>query len=142
MKFQPKSHEELEKEKFFLSPGKADFQVLSATEKTSSKGNDMFELQLKIWDCDGREGNLYDYIVLNYHSKLVQLLLSIGELDLYTKGEISAPDLVNKSGKAMIHIEKDKTGKYPDKPAIKEYLAPESGRKEPPDFDKDGDVPF
>lgn len=142
MRFTPKTTEELEKEKFFLSPGEAQFEILTASEETSKKMNQMFKLQLKIWDCDGREGQLYDYVVLNTHGKLVQLLLSVGMMDKYMSGEVLPEDLINRSGRAMIHIQKDKEGKYPDKPAIKEYLAPESGRKEPPDFDKDSDVPF
>lgn len=141
MQFTPKTKEELDAEKSMLAIGEADFEVTKATDKISSKGNPMIELQIKVWDKDGKQGTLFDYIVSNVHWKMLQFFASIGAPDLYFEGDIDPNMLVGMTGRAILAVQKDKTGKYSDKIVISEYLEKSNATKnattksdEPDDF--------
>ena len=70
----PLSQDEL-KQGDLMENGIYDFQVIKATEKISKSGNEMIELQLKVWESNGRERFIFDYL-------LEQLEYKIGHFEM------------------------------------------------------------
>lgn len=151
MRFQPKSDAELRQERGLIEPGLCQFEIVSAEETKSKAGNDMLKLILKVWDKNGREGTIFEYLTADFQWKLKSLCVAIGKASLYESGSITPDDLVGHSGQAEIYIAKDKTGKYGDAPKVKHFhteqpiKADDPTKKggspnEPPNFDED--IPF
>lgn len=150
MKFNPLTDKELAEQRGTIAAGKGDFEVLEAEERLSkSSGNPMLALKLKVWDQNGREGRIFDYIVANAQWKLKACLESIGLGADYDKGEINPMHIEGKSGRLLIEVKKDPD--YGDKPVVKTYLplqetleikdqAKAINATEPPDFSDD--IPF
>ena len=142
LRFEPKSEEELIT---LLHPGIGAYEVANAQSKTSKNGNPMIELTLKVWDEKGNMGQIYDYLMLNEHKfslrKIRHFCYSSGIGELYENGSLNAEDCVAKSGKLRIAIQSDKSGKYPDKNTVDDYLiiTNNNDKKEEPLND---DVPF
>ena len=63
--YEPITAEQVEKERQYplLDPGIYNFQVIESTFKTSSTGNPMIVLKLMIWDKNGKEFIVFDYLV-------------------------------------------------------------------------------
>ncbi len=132
MRFNPQSNEELEKKaeerrtRLLMEPGIYDFEVAQAQDTVSKSGNDMIKLQLKVWDKDGNERFVFDYLLEAMEFKLRHFAESVELLDLYNAGEMFAPDCVGRCGKVELLVEKgarkpDGT-MYPDKNTVKDYV--------------------
>ena len=151
MKFNSMTKEQIQ-ELNLMQPGIYNFQVTDALDQKSKNGNDIIKLILKVWDNDGRERVIFDYLVdvAAFHYKLRNFAETSGMLDKYDHGNIDADDCKNKLGKLKIIIQKDKTGQYPDKNAVADYIMakgivikpaePETDSSIPVEFDDD--VPF
>lgn len=128
-----------------LKRGLYDFEVIEATEKLSSTGNDMIELLNKVYDTEGRSRLLKDWLVetegMAYKTR--HFATTTGTLKDYEKGELRAADLVGKVGRCQVGIEKDKKLLYPDKNKIQDYV-PASGKlvASVPDPQMDDEIPF
>lgn len=110
-----------------LQPGEGAFEVAKASAKTSKNNNPMIELILKVWDGQGMQGQIYDYMTLNPESKfslrkIRHFCYCVGLQELYENGKLDPSDCAGKSGKIIIGIQKDKTGKYPDKSCVVDYV--------------------
>ena len=160
MKVTPRSIEELdfmreEALKAFkpLEPGIYNFQVVNAVAKTSKNGHEMIELQLCIWDRDGRERMIKDWLLDAMAFKTRHFAEGCGLLDKYNHGEITPDDCFNKSGKVDLVIQKGKPrpdgeGNFPDRNSVKDYV--KSGIKptesqasnQVEDFFDDSVIPF
>lgn len=133
MQFNSKSREELARESL-TPPGEYDFEIISAEETTSKKGNEMIKLKLRVFVENG-EIHVYDYLVAGMEYKLANFCDAIGRSDDYDDGEINADNLVGCAGKLKLVIEeaqKDKdTGevKWPAKNAVKTYIAGKKGQE-------------
>lgn len=122
MKFKPKSEKEIA-EAGLWPKGDYQFQILEAEETTSSKGNAMIKMKVKVFNDAGQSQNIFDYIVDgSMEHKLRHLCEAAGLLAEYEQGEIEAYQLVDKTGYCKVGISKDKTGAYPDKNGITDYL--------------------
>lgn len=146
MRFQVLNNDLLNQQRCELKPGRADFQIVAATECLSKNGNNMLKLQVRVWDCEGEEGTIFDYITSNAQWKIKQLLEAVGQGEQYETGEINSHSLENKSGKCVLLINKDP--KYGNQPKIKFYISAHVESELPP-FDKKeeveeskGDIPF
>jgi hypothetical protein len=151
--FTPKSEKELQSMNL-IDVGQYPFEVLAAHDKDekgqpliSKKGNSMIKLKLKVWDINGNERVIYDYLVAmdNMIYKIKHFCDSVGLTVQYEQGRFSAHDCLGKSGTLDIVIQKDKTGQYADKNAVKDYVVTVNSKtaqvnNEVP-FDDD-DVPF
>lgn len=96
-----------------MTEGIRDFTITKATEKQSAKGNDMFELDLSVYDDEGNPRNVRDWVMPLFPKKFKHLHDALGLLDVYAKGETTSEDLEGKSGKLMLKIgepRKDKNG--------------------------------
>lgn len=133
MQFNSRSREELARESL-TPPGEYDFEIISAEETTSKKGNEMIKLKLRVFVENG-EIHVYDYLVAGMDYKLANFCDAIGRSDDYDDGEINADNLVGCAGKLKLVIEeaqKDKdTGevKWPAKNAVKTYIAGKKGQE-------------
>lgn len=138
--FTPKTEEELNANNL-LTPGIANFEVVQAMQKVSKSGNSMIEMKLRIWDRNGKEKIIHDYLVdipsMSY--KIKHFCDSTEMSDKYEQGCFSDVDCIGKTGKLKIIISKDKTGGYPDKNSVADYLTTESKKE---DAFHDDDIPF
>lgn len=141
MKFQPMSDEDIARMNL-IQPGQYQYEVISADEKTSAKGNEMIVAQLKIWDQDGKERRLTDWLMPSFPKKLKHFCKASNLLDKYELGDVSAIDCLNKSG--VVEIAITKNNKNEDWNSVTDYL-PYTGatkvvKKEEPFFNDD--LPF
>src|SRR5882724_9173402 len=104
MQFTPKSEKDLQNSNL-LQPGIYEFQVIEAKERLSKSGNEMLELQLKIFGQNGYEPIIYDYLLEAMSYKLKHFAEHTGLLDKYNSGLITAEDCVGKIGNANIIIQ-------------------------------------
>ena len=63
-RFEPINEEDLDNFKL-LENGDYPFEVAKSTRKISKSGNDMAELQLKVWDKNGAINTIFDYLVFS-----------------------------------------------------------------------------
>ncbi len=123
--FQPKREEDLQ---ILLKEGIGTFEVIKAEEKESKKGDKMAKLLLKCWDCENNQGNIFEYLIFNDNlfsqRKLRHFCYCVGLQDKYEQGKLSIDDFVHRGGTIAIGIQKDKTGQYPDKNSVYDYLKP------------------
>lgn len=146
MRFEPLSDAELAAQRGTLKPGPADFEVIDAKEALSKAGNEMVKLTLRVWDSEGRQGQLFDYLLGNAQWKIKSFYQSIGNPEAYEAGLIDPLNLSGASGKAILTIQKDP--KYGDQVRIQNYVMPgvkkETKEAKDPDSirDEGDDVPF
>jgi hypothetical protein len=143
VKFQPKTDREIA-EAGLLPVGEYDYEVAAATEKVSRAGNQMIELELRIFVGESVR-MITDYLLDAMAGKLKHFCESHGMGDRYEKGTLAAKDCVDKSGRAKVGIKKDKSGAYPDKNTILDYIVkPQDAAAPPPPAPPidDDDVPF
>lgn len=148
MRFQPKTEKEVA-EAGLLAKGTYDFEVTEASEKQSKAGNDMVELIVAVYDAEGRSRKIFDWLVDSDGSayKIRHFAESTDMLAQYEKGELRSMDMVGKTGKCAVIIKKDKTGEYPDKNAIADYIKGNGSLAAQPPAPKtpelvDDDIPF
>lgn len=128
--FIPKSDDQLKKERELLTTllkeGEGTFTVLSAKEKTARSGAEMIELILECYDWGGVKRNIFDYLIFNDNifclTKIKNFCSATGLEKSYESGKLNHFECEGKSGNLMIGIQKDKTGRYPDKNNVVSYL--------------------
>lgn len=148
MRFQPKTEKEVA-EAGLLPNGVYDFEVIDANEKQSKKGNDMVELKIRLYDAEGAARTIFDYLVDTEGGayKIRHFAAATGMLENYERGELRAEDMAGKSGSCQVAIQKDKTGQYPDKNTVRDYLSDEGGApraapKAKIDAEMEDEIPF
>jgi Protein of unknown function (DUF669) len=129
VKFTPKTDEELATENL-LQPGDYDFEVSDAEETISKAGNSMIKMKVKVFDDLGSYRVVFDYLMESVAYKLKHAAKAVGLGDAYERGELEAYDFINRSGRCKINIQKDKSGQYPDKNGITDYLVDEATKTE------------
>ena len=153
MRFEPKSEKDIA-EGGLLPLGNYDFEVQEAEEKVSKTGNDMIELKMRVYDNEGQGRTIFDYLVSTDGGayKIRHFAYAVGLGESYERGELQASNLHGCTGKAKVFIKKDKSGQYPDRNAIADYLPPANGSTAPnntavprPPYkaaELDDDIPF
>ena len=124
MQFKPKSEEEVKR---IFSKGEYAFKVIDAIERDSSKGNPMIELNLEIYHSTitGKTNLVRCFLMTsepNFEFLIRHFCYSIGMSESYESGNLIASTLVGKFGTALIGIEIDKEGKYPDKNRVLDFI--------------------
>lgn len=123
MKFQPKSEAETKQESANLwDPGFYDFEVMTGTDKTSKSGNEMIELKVKVFNNEGEEKIVFDYLLESMAWKLRHAAEACGLIAKYEKGELVGGDFEGCTGKLKLKIDRNKDHNYPDKNAVADYL--------------------
>ncbi len=126
MRFTPKTEKEIS-ESNMLPEGEYTFEVSSGADKISKSGNEMIELWVRVYKPDGTFNQVADYLLESIAYKLRHAAEACGLLDKYEAGTILGTDFIGKTGTLKLGIQKDKTGAYPDKNTIKDYILPKEG---------------
>ena len=149
MQFTPRSEKELSEENLFPA-GTYPFEIVAAEDKVSKKGNEMIELKLRVFHGE-RTQFVNDYLLESIGYKLRHAAVTLGLEAKYDSGQIAARDFAGKEGWAKIKITSDKTGTYPDKNEVGDYVTePKSvatssvPTKSKPDTEEEAadDIPF
>lgn len=124
MRFTPLSEQEAESQSSDLWPdGTYDFEVREATEKQSSSGNDMTELEVWVYNQAGGRRLVFDYLVVSEKAawKIRSFAASCGLLPQYDQGSMVANEMVGRTGRCILTTRKAE-GSYPAKNTIKSYV--------------------
>lgn len=135
-KYQVLSDEEIDSQRKILLPGTYNFEVMDSTGGNSKSGNHMITLTLKIWDHEGKEHVLKDWLVSHPGMifKIKHFWESVGKPEFYN-GANEPWHFDSQSGKLEIRIQKNKEdGK--EYPKVYDYI-----KKDPNDLEED-DLPF
>jgi len=128
MRFTPKSQKELDEERL-LPDGQYGFVISDAKNKTSAAGNEMIELTVRVFKPDGNFILISDYLMEKMLYKLLHCCEVCGLTKEYEAGELDPNLFVGKEGYVKIKTQKDKTGAYPDKNVIADYISSDDGAK-------------
>lgn len=128
MKYTPKTEEELEKEKqdainaSLMPNGEYDFEVLTVSDKKANSGADMITLKLGIFDENGDQRIVYDYLTESMGWKLRHAADSCGLLSHYDAGTLVASSFEMASGKVKLKTQKGNKD-YPNpKNVVEDYV--------------------
>lgn len=120
--------------------GEYPFEIFEAADAISkikpdgTGGNEMIELKLKIFNADGGYRILSDYLldIDSMAYKIRHCADVCGILDRYESGLLLATDFKGKTGYLKLKIQKDKSGQYPDKNTVADYIVQDSSVPMPP----------
>ena|SRR3990167_11418775 len=119
MEFKPKTEKEIAEEMIF-SAGEYDFDVLTAEDTTSSKGNAMIKIKLGVY-VGSQIRRIDDYLVPAMSAKLRHFCDTTGLLSKYESGTLEAADCFGRAGRVKIAVEPAKDA-YPAKNVVKDYI--------------------
>jgi len=105
-----------------LPDGEYQFEVTNAEDTKSKSGNDMIKLTLTVWDAEGRQHTVYDYLLEAMPKKLKHFAKHLGLITKYESGELLADDCIGKCGTLDLIIQEDKSGKYPPRNSVADYV--------------------
>lgn len=128
-----------------LPPGDYEFEVLESKDRVSKNGAEMIELKVCLFDTvSGKQSNVFDYLLESMAFKLKHFCDACGLSQKYIDGNLQAIDCMGKRGFATVFIQKDKTGQYQDKNAIKDYIISDKIDKNPIENNEklNDDLPF
>ena len=134
-----------------LPEGDYSFTVITTEEQFSKSGNSMLKVRLKIVSAEHGERTIYDYLVNTPKMmfKIKHFCEAIGLEEQYSKGNFSANDCIDRSGKVTIGVQKgnakpDGSGFYPDKNSVQDYVKSDSVvvKKAPAEDFHDDAIPF
>jgi hypothetical protein len=120
MRVTPKTEKQIAEEGMFPA-GIYSAEVVKAEDTVSKAGNDMIALTLRVYHGD-RTALVNDYLLDSMAYKVRHAAGSMGLLDSYEMGALVADDMVGKSVTVKLNVQKDKSGQYPDKNGIADYL--------------------
>ncbi len=123
MRFSPKTAAEIdaEKAKFAAwSRGNYDFEVVSAEDSTSKNGNDMIVVELLVFDQHGNKKKIKDWLVEAMPVKLKHMCEATGLHSEYDEGNFTSDDLLGRTGKVTLAIEKNE--QYGDRNKVYDYV--------------------
>lgn len=121
MKFQPKSEREI-RDEMTLPAGEYDFEIANAEDTTSSKGNDMIALVLRVFPSDGGAPRLVrDWLVPKMELKLNRFCRCVGLTDVYESGALDAFACQQLCGRVKLGIEE--SDEYGKQNRVVDYIA-------------------
>jgi hypothetical protein len=124
--FTPKTEKQLHEETL-IPAGIYPFRVLTAEDKRSKAGNDMIEVELQLFMPDGRTRSLTDWLMAKMQFKLFHFCAYTGLAMKYDAGTLAATDCIGREGFAKIGVQADKSGQYPDRNNVADYMRDAGG---------------
>ncbi len=124
MHFPPKTENELRPP--LLPAGEYDADIVEAKEERSKNNNDMIHLTFSIYDINGRQHYIHDYLMVieGMEYKIRHFCYTNKLENEYDSGFIDAAVCLKvKKCRIKVKIKKDTTGQYPDKNVIADYLS-------------------
>lgn len=128
MKFTPKTEEQVKSGRM-LTPGECDFEVRDAKDEISKKGNAMIHLVLDVWDSEGEQAIVHDYLIEAMPHKVRHFCYGVGLGHAYESGDLSAGICIGKGGRCKLTIKEDQ--QYGPKNNIADYVLAESTKAKP-----------
>ena len=119
MQVTPKSEEV---QPLVLPAGEYDAFTRSAKDKVSKSDNEMIELVLSVWDGQGNETMVFDYLLDAMPLKLRHFCVAVGIEDAYNAGELTAELCQEHNVRVKLKIEESR-GEWPRSNKIIDYLA-------------------
>lgn len=121
MNFAPKTEKQLVEERL-IPAGNYPFEVIGAEAKPSKAGNEMIEMEVRLFMPDGSSRGLKDWLTEKMAFKLFHFCAYTGLSQKYEAGTLTSHDCVGRTGYAKIVIQADKQGVYPDRNSIADYV--------------------
>ncbi len=125
MQYTPREEKEI-RSNMLLSPGEYDFEIVSATEKTSKAGNDMIELQVRVFPGDDSSPRLLkDWLVAGSdlgELKINRFAHATGLQDEYFAGNFTGLTCEGATGKLRITVQS--SAQYGDQNSVRDYVPP------------------
>lgn len=131
MQFTPKTEKEIE-ELGLWPDGQYGFEILefatlgqntlNTEDRQSSKGNEMIQLVLHVFDDEGQSKYVIDYLLEKIPAKLRNSAYACALGEKYETGTLTASDYIGKTGFLKLKTQKDKKGEYPDRNAVADYV--------------------
>jgi hypothetical protein len=146
MRFEAKSEEQIERENL-MPEGTYDFEVLSAEDTVSKKGNDMIKVNLGLYQGEAMTWKVFDFLLPSMPAKLRHFCDTTGLLAKYEAGTLGAADCKGRAGKVKIIIKPAKDG-YGPQNGVDDYVCrqakPLTHDPKPPEAkaEADDDIPF
>lgn len=130
--------------------GTYDYEILTAEDAISKAGADMIKLKVKIYNDAGQSQVLFDYLLDAMPAKLRHAAEAFGLLEEYEAGGFDAIECEGKTGKCKVAVQKDKTGAFPDRNGISDYIpavtvgsiAKNTAKAKASPRDLDDEIPF
>lgn len=119
MQFKSKTDAEIEMANL-LPAGTYDFQVVSAEDTVSKKGNDMIALELIVFGDRGEKFEIKDWLLEAMAYKLKHFCYAVGLGDKYEDGSLTAYDCERRTGRVQLDVE-PATGKFFAKNTVADY---------------------
>ena len=141
--YTPKSDEQLDREGL-LTPGEKDFEIIETSDKPSKSGSPMYTLTMTIFDNDGSERTVWDYIVFgnNYgERKFRHAASACGLMTEYEAGNLNHTHFMGKCGRCEIDIQ-EAGGGYGAKNVVKNYVKRDDPHKPAVKEELSDEVPF
>lgn len=158
MQFQPKTDEQFATEateranKYVWPAGSiVDYEIKGAIEKLSKKNKPMIEIDVDVYNAKGEALSLKDWLGEWSLFKLKHICDANGMEAEYKAGTVHDYDLVGKTGKAKLGIQKgeqrDDGSFFSDKNTIQDFLKPDAlakavAKKAEIDKELDDSIPF
>lgn len=123
-----------------LPDGEYNATIMSGEDKKSTKGNDMMELVLAVYDAAGNDNPITDYIVSSpkLQWKIRHLCESTGVV--YERDDLPVEDFVGKN--VRVKIVTQQSDKYGPQNRVADYMGSASAGSVPKVADIDADIPF
>lgn len=157
MRFQPMDEKEISEANLW-PVGEYDFQIFDASDEVSKAGNEMIKLTVDLFNEQGDRRRVFDYLIASSNGmfKVLSFADAVGLRTEYDRGDLQTIDIAQRTGRCKVGIQKDKSGQYPDKNGIMNYIkadagvvranqtksAPAAQRAKAPAGDLDDEVPF
>ena len=125
MRIIPKTDDEIRKS-LLLPEGTYDFEVESAEETISKKGNPMVVVKLRVFTGEGGSRIVTDYLMEAMQFKLRHYMHAVGLGGDYDAGNVDASTFQGRSGRVALSVE-DQPG-YPPKNTVDDYLVPDESK--------------
>ena len=151
--FTPMTEEQIEASNL-MGNGVYDFEVIKAVRKISKAGNPMAELNILVWDKEGKQHTIFDYLVFSSQAlnikKVKHFCDTTGLSKEYERGNLPE-ELDRLSGKVEIGIQDEQPkmggGFYPKKNIVIDYIKPSNTIKDEnvsalPEEPFSDDIPF
>lgn len=119
-----------------IEEGIYDFEVLKAERKISKSGNHMAQLQLNVWDKNGKSNVVFDYLVFSSVKfcvrKVRHFCEAAGIIEDFEKGTIRE-ELEGLCGKVSIGVQESLPnptgGYYPSKNVVIDYVTKDNAQQ-------------
>lgn len=103
--------------------GQYGFTVKDASEEISAAGNEMIKLTLKVFNLDGKERTVFDYLLAAEEAqwKVRHFAEAVGLIEQYTAGDLDINEMVDRSGELKLRV-KPAQGQYPAGNQVGDYI--------------------